>query len=53
MAKVQDYTILQEHRKGRSNAMGLTNDERTSLVELRLDKAKRFLNEASRMKKNP
>lgn len=29
--------------------MGLTNDERVSLVELRIDKAKRFLDEANRM----
>ncbi len=29
--------------------MGLTNDERTSLVGLRLDKAYRFLDEADRM----
>lgn len=29
--------------------MGLTNDERNSLVELRLDKAKRFLREAEQM----
>ena len=29
--------------------MGLTNDERSSLVELRLEKAKRFIAEAEQM----
>ena len=29
--------------------MGLTNDERSSLVELRLEKAKRFIAEAKQM----
>ena len=29
--------------------MGLTNDERNSLVELRLDKARRFIKEAEQM----
>lgn len=29
--------------------MGLTNDERISLVELRLDKARRFIKEAEQM----
>ena len=29
--------------------MGLTNDERSSLVELRLDKANRFIKEAEQM----
>lgn len=29
--------------------MGLTNDERYSLVELRLDKARRFIKEAEQM----
>lgn len=29
--------------------MGLTNDERNSLIELRLDKAKRFIKEAEQM----
>lgn len=29
--------------------MGLTNDERSSLVELRLDKANRFIKKAEQM----
>ena len=29
--------------------MGLTNDDRSSLVELRLEKAKRFIAEAEQM----